>query len=86
MSINNLNNPASLPTSADNLNRVGSDTNSLAASSPMGESFDWFNTSEGKALPIVAQTQFGQVATGDTSAMDEMVSAMLGHLGLASLQ
>ncbi len=75
---NNTNIPASIPGGIDSLNPSAADGKGLPSASGLSENFDWFSVGDGKALPISAQAQFG-----DTSNMDEMVSAMLGHLGLA---
>jgi len=79
MAINNdANPPVSIPGGIGNLSPTGADSENISFGNGVNENFDWFSVSDGKALPISAQTQFG-----DTSSMDEMVSAMLGHLGLA---
>ena len=80
MSLNNINNPGASP-GIDSLTQSPSATGGNDGSVGLNENFDWFSVSDGKALPISAQSQFG-----DTSTMDEMVSAMLGHLGLGHTQ
>lgn len=78
MSINNINN---LPTFGNAVNLTG--TNSPIASEPSAAdlskgNIDWFSSAgTGKALPISAQAQFN----ADTP-LDDMVSVMMGHLGL----
>ncbi len=73
---NNLNNPGIIPGGLDSL--TGNAGEGSAGKSALSDNFDWFSVSDGKALPISVQDQFG-----NTSTMDEMVSAMLGHLGLS---
>lgn len=73
---NNTNPPVTNPGGIESLNRAGTGSDSISSGNGLNENFDWFNVSDGKALPISAQPQFS-----GASSMDEMVSTMLGHLG-----
>jgi len=77
MSINTINNQIINSGVIDNLALTVTDSDSMFANTVLNKKSDWFRLEDGKALPISVQTRFG-----DTSSMDEMLSAMLGHLRL----
>ena len=78
MSINNTTNPAAIQSGIESLNRSGGDSSSNASNKGLTDNFDWFSVSDGKALPITAQSEFSE-----PSNMDAMLSAMFQHLGLS---
>ena len=76
MSISDITNPGII--SGVENPELRRDSEDVTSSPSLAGNYDWFSVSDGKALPISLQSQFG-----DTSTMDEMLSAMLGHLGFS---
>ena len=73
-----IDNNTNIPAGIDGYYGAGSGKESISTGTGLGDNFDYFRLGEGKALPISAQSEFG-----DTASLDDMVAVIRSHLGLA---